>query len=148
MQLCGDYKVTANKAIMTEHYTTLKIEEIFSRLAGAKYFVKLDMSEAYPQLSLDVESQEMMTVNTTQGLFAVKHLLYGVSSAPMIFQRTMDSTFEDLDGTSTYIDDFQETGRTEAELCKCCAWYLNICQQQVYAAGKKNASSTQNQSHI
>ena len=118
VRLCGDYKITANKAIMTEQYTMPTIEEIFSRLAGAKYFVKLDMSEAYAQLPLDAESQELVTVNTTKGLFAVTRLSYGVSSAPMIFQRTMDSLLGDIEGTSAYIDDVLVTGRTEAELCK------------------------------
>ena len=118
VRLCGDYKITANKAIMTEQYKMPTIEEIFSRLAGAKYFVKLDISEAYAQLPLDAESQELVTVNTTKGLFAVTRLSYGVSSAPLIFQRTMDTLLGDIKGTSAYIDDLLVTGRMEADVCK------------------------------
>ena len=34
VRLCGNYKITANKAIMTEQYTMPTIKEIFSRLAA------------------------------------------------------------------------------------------------------------------
>ena len=42
IRLCGDYKVTIDKAIVTDQYIMPKAEDIFARLAGGKVFCKLD----------------------------------------------------------------------------------------------------------
>ena len=53
-------------------------------------FTQLDMSQAYQQLPLDEKSKSYVVVNTHRGLFRYNRLPYGVSSAPGIFQRTME----------------------------------------------------------
>ena len=52
------------------------------------------MRHAYEQLELDHESRKYVTINTHRGLFTYTRLPYGVSSAPSIFQRVMDSMFQ------------------------------------------------------
>jgi hypothetical protein len=88
VRLCGDYKVTLNKAIITDQYTMPQAEDIFARLADGKIFSKVDMSEAYAQLVLDEESAMLAAVNTSKGLMAVTRLPYGVSSARRHFSVT------------------------------------------------------------
>ena len=53
IRICGDYKLTANKASRLEYYPLPKVEDLFSTLAGGITFTKLDMSQAYQQLVLD-----------------------------------------------------------------------------------------------
>ena len=89
VRLCGDYKVTVNQTISEEQYPIPNID-MFATLAGGKTFTKLDLLQAYLQLELDQESEEYLTVNTSLGLFRYKRLVYGVSSAPAIFQSVMD----------------------------------------------------------
>ena len=48
------------------------------------------MSQAYQQLVLDKESREYVVVNMHHGLFCYSQLLFGVLSAPGIFQRVME----------------------------------------------------------
>ncbi|KAM7312980.1 uncharacterized protein ISCGN_002903 [Ixodes scapularis] len=60
-------------------------------------------------------SSKYLTLNTHKGLFAVNRLPFGVSSAPAIFQRIMDTMLEDLKGVSCYLDDVLITGRTPEE---------------------------------
>ena len=47
IRICGDYKLTANKASKLEKYPLPKVEDLFSTLAGGITFTKLDMSKAY-----------------------------------------------------------------------------------------------------
>ena len=54
------------------------------------------MSQAYLQLLMDDQSKELLTVNTHKGLFAYNRLSFGVSSAPGIFQRTMESLLKGI----------------------------------------------------
>ena len=49
VRICGDYKLTANRASCLEHYPLPKVEDLFSTLAGGTLFTNLDMSQAYLQ---------------------------------------------------------------------------------------------------
>ena len=73
------------------------------------------MRHAYEQLELDHESRKYVTINTHRGLFTYTRLPYGVSSAPSIFQRVMDSMFQGIPNVLVYLDDILITGKTEAE---------------------------------
>ena len=64
VRICGDYKVTANRATLTESYPLPLVDELMTDLAGGKYFTKLDLSQAYLQLPLDNESSELLTIPT------------------------------------------------------------------------------------
>ena len=67
--MCADYKVHVNDKISTEAYPLPCFETIFSKMTGAKFLAKIDLSNAYWQIPLDEKSQYMCTVNTTRGLF-------------------------------------------------------------------------------
>lgn len=91
VRICGDYKLTVNSASSLEQYPIPRVEDLFNTLAGGKQFSKLDLSHAYQQIVMDEESKKHLTVNTHRGLFTYNRLAFGVSSAPAIFQRTMES---------------------------------------------------------
>ena len=105
IRICGDYKLTANKASRFEQNPLPKVEDLFSTLAGGITFTKLDMSHAYQKLVLDDDSKEIVTVNTHKGLFCYQHLPFGVSSAPGIFQRTMETILAGMPQVLVYLDD-------------------------------------------
>ena len=112
VHICGDYKVTANRATLTESYPLPLVDELMTDLAGGKYFTKLNLSQAYLQLPLDHESSELLTINTHKGLFKYNSLPFGVSSAPAIFQCSMETLLRGLNGGSVYLDDILVTGST------------------------------------
>ena len=70
VRICGDYKLTANRASHLEHYPFPKVDNLFTALTSGTMFTKLDMSQAYLQLTLDDQSKELLTINTHKGLFA------------------------------------------------------------------------------
>ena len=52
VRLCGDYKVSANKAIICDIHPISRSEDIFAAMSGGISFSKLDLSHAYLQLQL------------------------------------------------------------------------------------------------
>ena len=94
----GDYKVTINKALAVDQYPLPKPEDLFATLANGKKFTKLDLSQAYQQLLLDEASSLYVTINTHQGLYQYTLLPFGISSAPAMFQRLMDTVLQGIPG--------------------------------------------------
>ena len=88
IRICGDYKMTINKAAKLDTYPLPRIEGLFASLAGGKSFTKLDLAHVYQQLELDNDSKKFTTINTSRGLYQYNRLPFGVASVPSTFQRT------------------------------------------------------------
>ena len=73
-----------------DRYPIPKVKDLFAKLSGGKTFTKLDLSQTYQQLLLD-DSKKYAVINTHKCLYQYTRLPYGVSSAPGIFQRTMET---------------------------------------------------------
>ena len=86
VRICGDYKLTVNQASKADNYPLLKIDDLFTSLAGGKTFSKLNLANAYQQIPLDEQSKKIVAINTHKGLFQYNRLPFGVSAAPSIFQ--------------------------------------------------------------
>ena len=67
------------------------------------------------QVQLDETFRKYVTINTHKGLFRYNQLPFGVSSAPSIFQRIMETSLQGIPGVCVYLDDILVTGRTTAE---------------------------------
>lgn len=55
------------------------------------------------------------TINTHKGLFRYNRLPYGISSAPGIFQRTMENILQGMSRVIVRVDDILITGKNEME---------------------------------
>ena len=115
IRLCSDYKVTINQALQVDQYPLPKPSDLFASLTGGKKFTKLDLTSAYQQVPLDEASLKLVTINTHQGLYEYTRLPFGVSSAPAVFQRIMDTILQGIPYVICYLNDILVTRTTEAE---------------------------------
>ena len=110
LRLCLDPK-DLNKAIERENYPLPTIEEVATRMAGAKVFSILDVKQGFWHIGLDSASSLATTFNTPFGRFRWCRMPFGISSAPEVFQRRMHQVIEGLDGVEVIADDFLVYGR-------------------------------------
>ena len=115
IRLRGDFKVTVNPALKTDQYPLPHPEDLLVTLAGGQRFSKLDLAQAYLQVPLDQESRKYVTVNMHKGLHQYTRLPFGISSAPAIFQQTMEKILQGLQGIVLYLDDVLVTGQNDEE---------------------------------
>ena len=108
--VCGDYKLTVNGVTKPDVYPLPLVEDLFASLSGGKIFSKLDHTHTYQQVPLEEDSKKYTTINTTKGLFQFECLPFGVSAAPAIFQRIMESLLQDLPRVTVYLDDILVAG--------------------------------------
>ena len=131
LQLRGDYKVTVNQALQPDSYPLPRVEDLFAVLAGGTVFSKLDLSHAYQQIRLHEDSKKFTTISTQQGLFQYERLPFGIKTAPVLFQRTMETLLRDLPYVCIYIDDILVTGTDEQNHLK----NLELVLQRLESAG-------------
>ena len=118
VRLCGDYRITINQVAKSDTYPLPLVDDLFTKLSGGLKYTKLDLSNAYLQLPLDQESQRLTTINTPKGLFSYTRLPFGISAAPSIFQRTLESILQGIPNAAVYLDDILITGPTQKEHVK------------------------------
>lgn len=109
LRICLDPK-DLNRAILREHYPLPTIEDIATRLHGAKVFTKLDVRSGFWHIVLDEKSSYLTTFQTPFGRFRWKRMPFGISSAPEVFQRRMHELIEGLQGVEVIADDFVVVG--------------------------------------
>ncbi|KAL7304666.1 hypothetical protein TKK_0002912 [Trichogramma kaykai] len=110
-----------NSCILREQQQFPTIEEIASKLNGAKYFTTLDANKAFWQIELCDESQEYTTFNTPYGRYCYQRLPYGLNSSPEVFHRVYSKIFENIENVVIYIDDtliWAETVEQSNEILK------------------------------
>lgn len=109
IRVCLDPK-DRNIAVLRENYPMPTIEDIATRLHGAKVFTVLDAKNGFWHVKLDEESSYLTTFHTPFGRYRWCRMPFGISSAPEVFQRRMHELIEGLTGTEVVADDFVVAG--------------------------------------
>ena len=107
LRICLDPKDDLNKAIQREHYPLPTIEDIATRLHGAKLFTILDVRSGFWHVVLDETSSFLTTFHTPFGQYRWKRKPFGICSAPEV---CMHELIEGLHRVEVMADDFVTVG--------------------------------------
>ncbi|XP_018914448.2 uncharacterized protein [Bemisia tabaci] len=118
IRIVTDFRRTINPQLQMDHYPLPKLEDIWATLSNCSYFTKIDLTEAYLQLRVAPESQELLTVNTPWGLFRFNRLQYGVKVGPPVFQSVMDTLLARMKRVAKFLDDIVVGGENYDECLK------------------------------
>ena len=104
------YPRDLNRPIKRSHYPLPTIEEVATRLSGAKVFSVLDAKCGFWQVKLDEKSSYLTTMNTPFGRYRWLRMPFGINSAPEVWQQRMHDLVEGLTGVEVIADDFLVCG--------------------------------------
>jgi transposase InsO family protein len=114
VRICVDFRLL-NEAIVRQPYQMPSLEDIITRLGGAKIFSSLDARSGYYQIRIEEESQKYLGFTTPIGRFKFMRLPFGISSAPEMYQKVMNHILQGLQGVVVYLDDVLVFGATMEE---------------------------------
>ena len=80
-------------------------QQIFSQLADAQWFSKLDLAAGYWQVPLSKEARPLTAFRTRHGLYQFCVMPFGLVNAPATFSRLMRRVLEGLPNLYCYLDD-------------------------------------------
>ena len=112
IRLCGNYKTTVNPQLKTVSPPNIHIDDVLADLAGGAKFSKLDLANAYNQMEICEDSRQYLTIATHNGLFQQNRLVYGITTAPAIWQNAIEKVLQGLPGVKVYLDDILVSGKT------------------------------------
>ena len=94
IRMCGDYR-WINKYIKVGNFYIPHVMKELCKAAGFKYFIDIDLTNAFHQIILGLKTSKNLSVATPWGLKRPKFLPEGVAPASGILQRMVTSIFED-----------------------------------------------------
>ena len=104
VRVCVDL-TKLNEYVQRENHPLPSVDLTLGKLAGAKYFTKLDANSGFWQIKLSESSRPLTTFITPWGRYCFNVLPYGISSGSEKFQKCMSRILEGLEGVECNTDD-------------------------------------------
>ena len=114
VRLCVDMR-QANEAIIRERHPIPTVDEVLEELNQSTVFSKLDLKLGFHRLELHEDSRSITTFITHVGLFRYKRLLFGVNSAPELYQHVIRQVLLGCPGTTNIADDIVVHGKDKKQ---------------------------------
>ena len=144
--MCIIYKAL-NKETIQNKCPLPRIDDLFDRLAGAKYFSRIDLKSGYYQIRIANEDVENTACRTRYGSYEFLVMSFGLCNAPLTFTTLLNTIFrEEMDDfVIVYIDDILVYSKTAEEHAR----YLEVVlkklkDNKLYANGEKSDFARQN----
>ena len=104
VRICGDYR-RLNTITRVDAEPMSDTGVIFSKLAGSKFFTKLDLAKGFFQIPLHPDSRQYTAFATPGGLYHYRVLPFGLTNSPAVFNRAMRQALHGIPGVETFVDD-------------------------------------------
>ena len=92
-----------------------RVEDIFSKLNGAKYFSTLNLHAGNQHIPLNEESIPKTAFTSPFGKYEYLKVPFGLAQAPMHVQELMNKVLKDLPFSIAYLDDIIIYSKTAEE---------------------------------
>ncbi|GBG74574.1 hypothetical protein CBR_g18983 [Chara braunii] len=111
--LCIDY-CGLNRYTVKNSYPMPRADELFDRLAGNRFFTKIDLRSGYHQIRVAAEDQPKTVFRSRFGHYEFTVMPFGLTNAPATFQTAMNDIFKDIleEYILVYLDDILVYSRT------------------------------------
>ena len=131
LRLVQDYR-KLNQVTIKNKTSLLLIREVIDKLKKAKYFNKLDLIWGYNNVQIKEGNKQKAAFLTNKGLFKLQVMYFGLCSLPGMFQRMMNSIFQELlheEVLANYMDDFVIPAKMMKELKERTIQFLKIAEK-------------------
>ena len=124
-RLCIDFRKINNlqQAVITEGKSKgclslvplPKIDEMYAKLKGAKFFSTIDLRSGYYHIALGKDSRAKTAFVTPFGKYEFLQVPFGLAQAPAYFQHLMNQVLDNCSFAMTYLDDIIIFSETEEQ---------------------------------
>ncbi len=94
-------QIHCKKIQMLEQFT----DELLRRVQGAEVFASLDLASGSHQICIHPADEPKTAFTVPGGHYQFEVLPFGLTNAPVTFQRCMNELFQHLDFVAVYLDD-------------------------------------------
>ena len=114
VRLCTDLR-PLNKAVRVPHHPIPDVDELFARIDKSKFYTILDCTSAFHQISLDPDSQKLLTFLAPTGQYCWTRMPYGLKSAPEVWTSVLTNLLKDIPKVFVFYDDILIATNDETE---------------------------------
>lgn len=130
IRICGDFS-RLNKYIIMPHVPIPNVKYSLEKIAKFKYFIDVDVTNAFHQFKLGDFTSNMLSIITPWGTFRPKFMLEGTTPATGILHATMTLIFKEyLDWMIVLFDNILILCETYADAYDKFKIFLAVCQKR------------------